>query len=139
MDENPTGTDEPARKCILVVDDNVDSAKALARLLKLEGHAGHAVFSGSSALEAARTLRPDVILLDLTLPDMNGEEVAAQIRASDELRSIILIAVSGYALESAAMPLFDGFVRKPAELQVIHSLIVKAEASRARQVTATPV
>jgi CheY-like chemotaxis protein len=130
MDEAQYGTAEAARKCILVVDDSPDSAKTLARMLKLEGHAGHAVYNGSSALEFVRTVRPDAVLLDLTLPDMDGTDVAAEIRASQELRSTILIAVSGYELAGPALSLFDGQVRKPADVGAILALIVKVEQSR---------
>ncbi len=138
MDQAQTGTESPP-KCILVVDDSVDSANALSRLLKLQGHAGHAVYSGSSALEAARTLMPDAILLDLSLPDMDGAEVAAQIRASDNLRFTILIAVTGHSLQPGALPLFDGQVVKPAELKTIFNVIRKAEADRAQKASSPTV
>jgi CheY-like chemotaxis protein len=138
MDAAPSTTAKLARKCILVVDDHEDSAKTLARLLNLEGYVGHAVFTSSSALEAARVLRPYAVLLDLTLPDMDGEEVATAIRASDDLRSTILIAVSGHTLGVAALSYFDGYVLKPADTKSILSLIANAESNRALGASSIP-
>jgi two-component system, chemotaxis family, CheB/CheR fusion protein len=66
--------------CILVVDDNHDAAESLAMLLKLNGHDTHTAHDGLAAVEAAAALRPDVILLDIGLPGLNGYEVARRIR-----------------------------------------------------------
>jgi CheY-like chemotaxis protein len=127
-----------ARKRILVVDDNADSAKALARLLKLHGHEGYPVFDGSSALEAALDLRPDAVLLDLSLPDMSGEEVAAGIRASSVLQDTTIIAVSGYPLEYHGQNLFDGHAMKPVDVEHILALLAMAQNARQPRVTADP-
>ena len=120
-----------SRKCILVVDDSIDSAKMLARSLRMEGHTGHVAYDGASALELVRTLRPDAVILDLTLPDMSGEEVAAKIRAADDFRVPLLIALSGYRLEGPAVRLFDGHLMKPVDVETILDLIQKAVTSNA--------
>jgi CheY-like chemotaxis protein len=133
--DDPTGAirRETARTRILVVDDDVDSAEMLALALRLEGHDSHAAYDGTSALEATRALRPDAVLLDLTLPDTSGGEVAARIRESQGLRDTIVIAVSGYEPEGEALACFDGHVVKPAESERILELIARAGATRRKR------
>ena len=83
----PSGVEpEPSRlevepRRVLVVDDNIDAATSLAELLRLEGHQTQAVYSAKEALEAVANFSPDVVLLDIGLPDMDGYEVAKRIRA----------------------------------------------------------
>jgi PAS domain S-box-containing protein len=86
----------PAR--ILVVDDNVDTARSLARLLKLSGHDVRTAHDGPEALEEAREQRPEFILLDIGLPEMDGYEVARRLRESGHAGAVI-IAISGYGRE----------------------------------------
>ena len=71
---------------ILVVDDNQDSAISMTLLLELQGHEVHVAHAGQTALRVASDKRPDVILLDIGMPGMNGYEVARQLRAQDEVR-----------------------------------------------------
>jgi DNA-binding response OmpR family regulator len=85
---------------VLVVDDNVDAANSLARLLKLRSHDVCLAHDGPEALAAADQFRPDVVLLDLGLPRLNGYEVARRLRQADPERKLLLIAVSGYGSES---------------------------------------
>jgi CheY-like chemotaxis protein len=94
-------TSEPAEHegvaCrVLVVDDSQDGADTLARLLRMEGHDVRAAADGPSALAAAAAFRPDVVLLDIGLPRMDGYEVAAQLRQLPEVRSALLVALTGY-------------------------------------------
>lgn len=86
----------PAR--VLVVDDNMDSANTLARLLSRQGHEVRTVYDGPAAIEAAREHRPEFVLLDIGLPGMDGYQVAARLRQENE--DSILIALSGYGQES---------------------------------------
>jgi signal transduction histidine kinase/ActR/RegA family two-component response regulator len=88
---DPVG--EPRR--VLVVDDNVDAGEALEELLRSSGHEVRRVRDGRSALRTAREFHPDVVLLDLAMPRMDGYEVASRIRAS--YPDIRLIAVTGYS------------------------------------------
>jgi len=81
---------------ILVVDDNVDAAKSLARLLKRWGHAVEISHDGPSALEAAEAYRPEVVLLDIGLPGMDGYEVARRLRANPAFLTTPLAAITGY-------------------------------------------
>ena len=85
----------PTRR-ILVVDDNEDSANSLATFLQLLGYETHTAFDGVEALEKAAALRPDVILLDIGMPRLNGYAAARQIRAQPWGKQVVLIAVTGW-------------------------------------------
>jgi PAS domain S-box-containing protein len=84
----------PARH-ILVVDDNVDAARTLALLLEQMGHRVRIAADGAAALDAARAERPDAILLDLSMPGIDGIEVARRLRADPQLGDVRIIAVTG--------------------------------------------
>jgi len=105
---------------VLVVDDNEDCADSLAALLQLEGHEVQAVYSARDALERALTFKPDLLLLNIGLPEMDGYEVARKLREMPDLRGSHLIAVSGYGqiedrvrAEAAG---FDDHLVKPISL-----------------------
>jgi signal transduction histidine kinase len=93
-------TSEGLHLRVLVVDDNVDSGEMLAALLESWGHESHHAVDGPSALERALALRPDVVLLDIGLPGMDGYEVAARLRAHPATTSARIIALSGYGQDS---------------------------------------
>jgi CheY-like chemotaxis protein len=86
----------PRRFKILVVDDNHDSALSMAMMLQIMGHDTRTAHDGESALSAAETFLPEVVLLDIGLPKLNGYEVAQRIREKDWGRSMFLIAVTGW-------------------------------------------
>ena len=88
----------PSRR-ILVVDDNEDSAESLTILLSLAGHKTHTAYDGLEALEAAETFRPDMILLDIGLPKLNGFEVARKIREQPWGQDILVVALTGWGQE----------------------------------------
>lgn len=95
-------TAAPARRFrVLVVDDNVDTANGMARLLRFSGHDVRVAHNGDEALEVAREHRPEVTLLDIGLPGMDGYEVAEHLRAEEGSKDSVLIAVSGYGEEQA--------------------------------------
>jgi CheY-like chemotaxis protein len=81
---------------ILVVDDNPDSALSLAMMLSIMGHDTRTAHDGESAVSTAESFRPDVVLLDIGLPKLNGYEVAQRIRTSSWGESMFLIAVTGW-------------------------------------------
>ncbi|MFO1431875.1 MAG: ATP-binding protein [Candidatus Competibacteraceae bacterium] len=112
---------------ILVVDDNVDVAESMAVLLELEGHQVRTVYTAHAALEAARTFRPDVVLLDIGLPGMDGYEVARRLRASPATRHVLLIALTGYGREEdrarSKAAGFDRHLVKPVEPEALNALI----------------
>jgi len=116
----------PSSRKILVVDDQVDAASILARLLKARGHQARVAADGASALEAIRGDRPDVVLLDIGLPGMNGYEVARQIRLEKAANPILLVALTGYGqLEDVRLATeagFDHHLVKPTDLEAIEAL-----------------
>lgn len=92
----PPVTQTAARRKILVVDDNHDSALSLAMMLSIMGHDTRTAHDGESAVSTAETFLPDVILLDIGLPKLNGYEVAQRIREASWGASMYLIAVTGW-------------------------------------------
>lgn len=110
---------------VLVVDDSVDSAETLAELLRLWGHDVCIAHDGEEALRTAREVRPDVVLLDIGLPDMDGYAVAAQLRA-EGLPARLLVAITGYSelkdrdrMKEAG---FDRHLVKPVEPAALQAL-----------------
>ncbi|WP_242370702.1 MULTISPECIES: PAS domain S-box protein [Anaeromyxobacter] len=105
------------RRSVLVVEDNLDAAQSLADILELGGHRVTVVRDGRSGIEAARKLRPEVILCDIGLPDLDGYEVARALRRDEALRGTRLVAVTGYAQpedrQRAQDAGFDGHLAKP--------------------------
>src|ERR1700712_3241564 len=87
---------ETAPRRVLIVDDNEDAANSLAMILELGGHATASVYTAADALRRAGAFRPDIVLLDIGLPGMDGYEVAQKLRELPGLRDIRLIAVTGY-------------------------------------------
>lgn len=112
---------------ILVVDDNRDAAKSLALLLELDGHQVQTAYDGPSALDAAWTMRPDVALLDIGLPGMDGYSVANAIRQSGELERSLLIAITGYgqseAREKSLIAGFNEHLVKPVDIEILRKLL----------------
>jgi len=84
---------------ILVVDDNKDSADSLRMLLRLKGNDVRTAYDGLAALEAAEEFRPELVLLDIGLPKLNGYEVAGRIRKQPWGRDVILVALTGWGQE----------------------------------------
>ena len=92
----PVAHTAPRRFKILVVDDNHDSALSLAMMLSIMGHETRTAHDGESAVLMAETFLPEVVLLDIGLPKMNGYEVAQRIREKSWGASMYLIAVTGW-------------------------------------------
>jgi signal transduction histidine kinase len=118
---------------ILVVDDNHDAATTLSELLRLDGHEPHAVFSAEGALEIAQTFSPDVVLLDIGLPKMDGYEVARRLREISFTARPTLIALTGYGQsEDRAKALsagFDAHLVKPVDFAALEKLLAKRHAA----------
>lgn len=114
---------------ILVVDDNVDAAESLALLLEFSGHITRSANSGMAGLSATEEFRPDVILLDIGLPDISGYEVARRIRQQPWGEKIMLIAATGWGQdkdkELALHSGFDSHLTKPVDFQKLNSLLQK--------------
>ena len=109
---------------ILVVDDEADAAEALVEILTLQGHTARAVLDGESALTLAPTLDPELVLLDLGLPRMDGYEVARRLR---ELlgRRVTLVALTGYRDDRARLREagFDDHLLKPTSMEKLDALV----------------
>ena len=122
--ENPPAPSE-ARRRILIVDDNLDSVQGMATLQKRRGHEVRTAASGSEALAVAAEFVPEVVLLDIGLPEMDGCEVARRLRASPALSHALLIAMTGYASpedrERAKEAGFDEHLIKPVDLNRLRS------------------
>ena len=120
---------------VLVVDDNVDAAKGLAMLLRAFGHDAHLAHDGAGALQAALEYVPQVVLLDIGLPIVNGYEVAKWIRQEPSLKSVVLVALTGYGQKSdrqlTQQAGFDHHLVKPADFAQIES-ILSAVAAKAK-------
>ena len=118
---------------ILVVDDNVDAANSLSLLMKSMGHETRAVYDGPSGIAMAQEFTPDVVMLDIGMPVMNGYDVARALRAAS-LR-YVLVAVTGWGHEAAKRQAreagFDHHLVKPvSESQVIELLALIAHRHR---------
>jgi two-component system CheB/CheR fusion protein len=115
------------RRRVLVVDDNVDSAESLVALLGIAGHQVRIAFDGREAVEIARTFAPDVVLLDIGLPGMDGCAVAGVLRADPIASRSLLIAVSGYGQEADRRRTreagFDHHLVKPVRPEVLRALL----------------
>ncbi len=125
----PAGsTGRPAQtRRVLVVDDNVDSAEILARLLRKSGHDVRTAYTGPTALEVAVAHSPDVALLDIGLPGLNGYEVARRLRQYPQLDGVRLVAMTGYGQESdlrlAMEAGFDEHLVKPVDFLKVKGLL----------------
>jgi PAS domain S-box-containing protein len=84
---------------VLLVDDNADSADGLGMLLELQGHEIRVAYDGETALETARSFRPQVALLDIGMPLMDGYELARRLRAAPETQGVLLVAMTGWGQE----------------------------------------
>ncbi|HEX5759148.1 MAG TPA: chemotaxis protein CheB [Thermoanaerobaculia bacterium] len=109
---------------ILVVDDEADAAEALVEILTLQGHQARAVADGAGALAVAGELDPEVVLLDLGLPKMNGYEVAPKLREVLGKRALI-VALTGYQDDKARLQEsgFDAHLLKPTSLEKLSALL----------------
>jgi len=119
---------------VLVVDDNVDAATALEMLVEKSGHRACKAHTGPAALAAALDYRPDVMLLDIGLPELDGFEVARRIRQQPVLHNIVLVALTGYGRETDRQRSqeagFDHHLVKPVDfgkvLQILATVLEKA-------------
>ena len=118
---------ESSRRRVLLVDDNLDIAEGLAIILRQQGHEVRLAHDGLSALEAAKSYGPEVVLLDIGLPGLNGYEVARQLRAEPTLSQALLIALTGYgqpeARRSAMEAGFNIHLVKPVDPQTLTELL----------------
>jgi two-component system CheB/CheR fusion protein len=131
---------------ILVVDDNQDSAASMTLLLELQGHEVCLAHTGPAALDLAAERKPDVILLDIGMPGMNGYEVARQLRQQPAFAATLLVAITGYGrasdVEQTQAAGFDHHLVKPIDYEKLQALLASrsrglARKSRAASATVT--
>jgi CheY-like chemotaxis protein len=122
------------KRRILVVDDNQDSADSLATLLSLGGHETHTAHDGEQAISEAAKLRPDVILLDIGLPRLNGYETCRLIRQQPGGREALIIALTGWGQDEdrrlASEAGFDGHLVKPVDHAALNALVAGHGSAR---------
>jgi PAS domain S-box-containing protein len=120
---------------VLVVDDNVDAAQSLAMLLEVSGHQVRKAHTGLTALEAALDYRPDVVLLDIGLPEMDGYEVAKRIRQQPSLQNVVLVAITGYAQSTDRQRSqdvgFNAHLVKPVDFDQLQQIVANISAKTA--------
>jgi CheY-like chemotaxis protein len=113
--------DVPCR--MLIVDDNEDSARSMATLQRLRGHETRAAFTGPEAVVVAAEFIPEVVLLDIGLPGLDGYEVARRLRAMPALAGAFLVAMTGYASDedrgAGKDAGFDEYLVKPVDLDIL--------------------
>ncbi|HWI19635.1 MAG TPA: response regulator, partial [Vicinamibacterales bacterium] len=119
----------PARR-ILIVDDSRDGGESLAMLLRVLGAEVSLAHSGRMALECVEGFKPDVVLLDIGMPGMDGYEVARRIRANPASRHISLIALTGWGQDEdrkrSVAAGFNHHLVKPADLEQLRQLLTVA-------------
>src|SRR5262249_55472403 len=118
---------------ILVVDDNRDSAESLAMLLQLTGNETHTAYDGAEAVEVAAKHRPDVILLDIGLPKLNGYDACRRIREQPWAKNVLLIALTGWGQEEdkrqAQEAGFNFHLVKPVDHAALEKLLAGLPAA----------
>ncbi|HEX9402586.1 MAG TPA: PAS domain S-box protein [Anaeromyxobacter sp.] len=129
----------PPRR-VLVIEDNPDAATTLREMLEIGGHEAEITHDGRAGIEKARAFRPEIILCDIGLPDMDGYAVARAIRSDPTLDLTLLVALTGYALpedrRQAAEAGFDRHFAKPvsvAQIEEVLSTAVRAGGARSDQ------
>ncbi len=125
----PAETETSSTRRILVVDDNAAAADALAELLSLFGNETRVVHDGQAALKALSAWCPNVILLDIGMPGMDGYEVARRIRQQPSSDAVELIALTGWGHEKdrdcAREAGFDHHLVKPVDLEALRALLAR--------------
>jgi PAS domain S-box-containing protein len=121
------------RSRILVVDDNHDSAITLSMLLKFAGHETHTAHDGLEAIEVASTLRPDIILLDIGMPKLNGYDTCRRIREQDWGANIVIVALTGWGHEEdrrkSRAAGFNAHLVKPVEHTELAAILMELQKS----------
>jgi signal transduction histidine kinase len=131
-DAQPEQAAAAVPRTVLLADDNRDAIDTMAELLRMEGHVVHTAHEGLSALETALRMRPDVIVLDIGMPGLNGYEVARRIRAEPWGASSLLVAATGWGQEDdrrkASAAGFDRHLTKPFDPLQLSELIARPPA-----------
>jgi PAS domain S-box-containing protein len=138
-EKSATTNDEPRERArarrVLIVEDNVDAAESLSMLLEILGHEVRVEATGAAALDTLRSNDFQAVLIDIGLPDMDGYEVARQIRMLPGSRTKLLVALTGYGQEEdkrrALSAGFDQHLIKPVDVEHLQNLLAESESSGA--------
>jgi CheY-like chemotaxis protein len=121
------------KRRVLVVEDNLDSVHSMAMLVKMMGHEVQFAINGFAALDIARTFRPDIILLDIGLPDFNGCEIVRQLKYEQGLQNTRFIAISALPAQQFKQRSLDAgcheFYPKPIEPRLLERLLGEASTT----------
>jgi two-component system CheB/CheR fusion protein len=133
--DNPQAASrKPQSRRVLVVDDNVDAADSLGLLLRLSGQETRMAYDGPTALLVAEAFRPQLVLLDIGMPGMDGYEVARRLRGLPVLEGVVLVAVTGWGQEEDRLRSraagFDDHLVKPADPVALQHLLASAHGDR---------
>src|SRR5690242_973874 len=117
---------------LLIADDNHDSADSLAMLMRSEGYEVQVAYDGRQTIEAASAFEPDVFILDLTMPALDGFETARRLRAMPAYAEKLFVALTAHAeqthLDEASRASFDEYLIKPCKLDVLRQILSEAAA-----------
>jgi CheY-like chemotaxis protein len=120
---------------LLIVDDNPTNLKLLAYLMRANGYDVDTAWDAESALDAIALCRPEVILMDIQLPDVDGLALTRQLKADPTTNAILVIAVTAYAMkgdqQKALASGCDGYVTKPIDTRALPAAIAQHLANRA--------
>jgi PAS domain S-box-containing protein len=121
------------RRCVLIVDDNVDAAESLAQLVEMHGHLVSTAFDGEQGLEVANQVHPEIVFLDIGMPDLDGHALPRRIRSATWGRDLTLVALTGYGregdIQQARAAGFDHYLLKPLDLQNLARLLAGSTPS----------
>jgi CheY-like chemotaxis protein len=119
---------------ILIVDDNATNLKLVAYLMKANGYTVETALDAESAIEAIRIKRPDVILMDIQLPGIDGLELTRRLKAEPGTRDIVIVAVTAYAMKGdqakALAAGCDDYITKPIDTRTLPDTIARHLAKR---------
>ena len=136
-DEGDVGGEETRKRRILVVDDNVDAAESLAMLLRLGGNEVQIAHEGPAALRLAHEIPPDIVLLDLGMPLMDGYEVAQRLRQDPAVDGALIVALTGWGQEEdrrrSAAAGFDLHLVKPVEPSALQRVLAHPKLPRQQE------
>jgi CheY-like chemotaxis protein len=125
----PNPNQNPKRR-VLVVEDDLDSVHSMAQLIKMMGHEVQFAINGFAAIDIARTYRPDIIILDIGLPDFKGDQIARQLRYEPGLENTRMIAISGLPQENLEQRAREAgcaeFYRKPMDPAKLEELLAES-------------
>ncbi|MDT4965524.1 MAG: hypothetical protein QOJ64_261 [Acidobacteriota bacterium] len=125
---------------ILIIDDYADNRELLRLMLEQAGYLVHEATDGDAGLEIARNARPDMALVDLSMPGLDGWEVLKILRADDDMAAIICVAVSAYADGARMRALdhgFDAYLTKPFRRLELLETVANLLANRKNQIPQT--